>query len=147
VMRRSLAANPNHRPLAKEIARTLGGRLPGANGGAVDPVEDFVRQLKQRRVPRVALAYMVTAFVGLQVAQLILPAMPVADSQQWYKGTVALAIAGFPIAVMVSWFFDWTPAGIRRARNAELTGMRKALPFLAFIMSTLIAIGVWALLM
>ena len=149
IVRRSLAPNPNHRPLAKEIARVLGGRSStgAANGVAVDPLDDFVRQLKQRKVPRVALGYMFCAFVGLQVAQLILPAMPVDNSQVWYKGTVALVIAGFPIAVMVSWFFDWTPSGIRRARTAELTGVRRALPFLAFIMSTLIAIGVWALLM
>ncbi|MGQ0562422.1 MAG: serine/threonine-protein kinase [Gemmatimonadota bacterium] len=147
VVRRCLAPNPRHRPTASEVAETL-LRVPGASASAsLNPFEDFLRQLQQRKVFRVAIAYMAGVFILLQAAQLIIPALPVTDADLWYRGTVAVSLAGFPIALVLSWVFDWTPGRVRRAPTVALTGVRRLLPVFGLTASVLAALGVWLLLM
>lgn len=78
----------------------------------MDPVT-FFRELKRRRVIRVAAVYAVVAFVLVQVADLLVPALLLPD---WVLRFVAfLLILGFPVALVLAWAFDLTPAGVRRA--------------------------------
>jgi TolB-like protein len=77
----------------------------------MDPVS-FWHELRRRRVGRVGLAYAAAAFVILQFADIVFPAVGV---PQWGMAFLALLAAlGFVIAVLLAWVFDITPAGVRR---------------------------------
>jgi tetratricopeptide (TPR) repeat protein len=76
----------------------------------------LVGELKRRHVYRVAAVYGVTAFVVLQVADMVFPALLLPD---WaFRLLVALAILGFPLALILAWAFDLTPDGLERSRPA-----------------------------
>ncbi|MHC4236355.1 MAG: tetratricopeptide repeat protein, partial [Planctomycetota bacterium] len=80
----------------------------------------FFEQLKRRRVIRVAIAYAAAAFVVLQVADLVFPALAISDAV--YRVLVIVTLAGFPVALVLAWWFDLTPEGIRRATAKGETG-------------------------
>ena len=71
----------------------------------------FVDELKQRKVVRVAVAYLVVAWLGVQVASIALPAF---DAPSWVLRVVILLLAlGFPMALILAWAIDLTPDGPR----------------------------------
>lgn len=75
-------------------------------------MERFLSELQRRKVLRVASGYVVAGWVVLQVALSLQAAMKLPD---WFSTMIlSLLIIGFPIAVVVSWFFEFTPDGIRR---------------------------------
>ncbi len=76
------------------------------------PIQRFIRELRRRRVFRVAGTYVGGAFVILEGAQLTLEPL---GAPAWVNTVlVVLAILGLPVAVALAWAFDWTPEGIRR---------------------------------
>ena len=75
-------------------------------------LKDFFAELKRRRVYSVAVAYVVG---GWALAQGIAQVFPVFDIPIWVvRLTVVLIVLGFPAALMLSWFFDFTRYGIVR---------------------------------
>ena len=77
----------------------------------------FFAELKRRRVYSVALAYVVG---GWALAQGIAQVLPVFDIPNWVvRLLVVLIVLGFPVALTVSWFFDFTRYGIVRTPNRE----------------------------
>jgi TolB-like protein len=76
----------------------------------------FFAELKRRKVVRVAVVYAATAFVILQAADIMLPRMGIPD---WGVGlVVALAVLGFPIALVLAWALELTPDGLKRTEAA-----------------------------
>ncbi len=72
----------------------------------------FFKQLQRRKVIRVGAGYVVLAWVAIQVADTVLPALGLPD---WtITLTIAIAMLGFPVAVVVAWLFEVTPAGTLR---------------------------------
>ena len=83
----------------------------------------FLAELKRRNVVRVGVAYLVTAWLLLQVADLILDNV---SAPAWIMRMFMLAVAaGFPIALLLAWAFELTSDGIKREedvdRSASLT--------------------------
>lgn len=79
----------------------------------------FFRQLQKRRVIKVGIAYLIVAWVALQLADVIFPAMQLPE---WSTSLVlGLLIVGFPLALVLSWVFDITPGGIHRAEQSTQT--------------------------
>ena len=74
----------------------------------------FFAELKRRRVFRVAIGYAAAAFVVLQVADLVFPALGISES--FYRLLVIVCLAGFPVALVLAWLFDLTPEGVRLTR-------------------------------
>ena len=75
-------------------------------------------EIRRRKVGRVMLAYAATAFVVLQVADIVLPPLGAPD---WVMATVVgLAALGFPIAVALAWAFDVTDGGVVRTPDAAV---------------------------
>lgn len=71
----------------------------------------FVEELKQRKVIRVAIGYLVAAWVGVQVASIALPAF---EAPGWVLRVLILLLAlGFPFALLLTWAVDLTPDGPR----------------------------------
>ena len=81
----------------------------------------FFAELKRRKVFRVAAVYGAVAFVVLQVADILVPALHLPET--FTTGVALLSMLGFPIALVLAWAFESTPAGIQRtdvARTGEI---------------------------
>jgi TolB-like protein/Flp pilus assembly protein TadD len=77
----------------------------------------FFAELKRRRVYTVAVAYLVG---GWALAQGIAQVLPVFDIPNWVvRLTVLLIVLGFPVALVLSWFFDLTRYGIVRTPDLD----------------------------
>jgi TolB-like protein/tetratricopeptide (TPR) repeat protein len=75
-------------------------------------LEDFFAELKRRKVYSVAIAYVVG---GWALAQGLAQVLPVFDIPNWVvRIFVVLIVLGFPVALTLSWFFDFTRYGIVR---------------------------------
>lgn len=77
----------------------------------------FFAELKRRKVYTVAIAYLVG---GWALAQGISQLLPVFDIPIWVVRLVVLLIVlGFPVALVLSWFFDFTRYGIVRTPDLK----------------------------
>ncbi|PYK91475.1 MAG: hypothetical protein DME35_02105 [Verrucomicrobia bacterium] len=77
----------------------------------------FFAELKRRKVYSVAVAYIVA---GWALAQGVAQVFPVFDIPNWAVRLVIVAIVlGFPIALVLSWFFDFTRHGIVRTPDLK----------------------------
>lgn len=75
------------------------------------------QELKRRNVIRVAFAYIVTAWLLLQVADLVLNNVGAPD---WVFPTILMVIGlGFVPAVLFSWAYEITPEGIKREKDVD----------------------------
>jgi TolB-like protein len=74
--------------------------------------KSFFAELKRRKVYSVAIAYVVG---GWALAQGMAQVLPVFDIPNWVvRLIVVLIVLGFPVALTLSWFFDFTRYGIVR---------------------------------
>ena len=69
-------------------------------------------ELKRRRVIASVIWYAVAAWVIIQVADVVGPALSLPSLTVRYL--VFVAVAGFPIIVVLAWMFDLTPTGVQR---------------------------------
>ncbi len=84
---------------------------------AQSPITRFYRELKRRKVIRVALVYAVVAWLIVEIASVMFPGLLLPD---WsVRLVIALAIIGFPIALVLAWAFELTPDGARIQSSAE----------------------------
>jgi TolB-like protein/Tfp pilus assembly protein PilF len=76
-------------------------------------------ELRRRNVFRVAIAYLVAAWLIAQVAELALDSF---GSPPWVMKTLLLMLAiGLPIAVIFAWAFELTPDGVVREKDVDRT--------------------------
>jgi adenylate cyclase len=77
------------------------------------------RELKRRNVVRVGVAYLAGSWLSLQVADIVLPNL---DSPPWIMIVLIYSAAiGFPFALIVAWYYELTPEGIKSAADAGNT--------------------------
>jgi TolB-like protein/Tfp pilus assembly protein PilF len=93
------------------------------------PIRDrmsFLVELKRRKVLRVAIAYVVAAWVAIQVAATVAPLMTIPD---WVpRLVVLLAVAGLPVALVLAWVYDIGARGIERTESAVVPEPEAAAP-------------------
>ena len=78
----------------------------------------FLAELKRRKVYRVAVAYLVVIFLTLQIIDLLIPATTLPE---WVDSfLLAIAIMGFPIAIIAAWALELTPQGVRWTQPDDL---------------------------
>ncbi len=86
----------------------------------------FFRELRRRKVIKVAGVYAIVAWVMIQIATNTFPALHLPN---WaITLVVVLTILGFPIAVVLAWALEITPAGVRPERAAEAPSTPAARP-------------------
>jgi TolB-like protein/Flp pilus assembly protein TadD len=111
-------------------------------------IENFFSELKRRNVYKVAVAYIVVAWLGLQAASILLPTF---EAPSWVmKALVVIIALGFFFALTISWAFEMTPEGMKRTADVSADEVR-SMPywsrrkFAAFIISiAVIAAGLFA---
>ena len=80
----------------------------------------FIRELQRRNVVRVAIAYLLVAWLIAQVSELVLGSF---GAPEWVLKTVLfLLVIGFPVAVLLAWAFELTPEGVRRESGIDDDG-------------------------
>jgi TolB-like protein len=90
-------------------------QLPGLEPiqGSTNTMTGMFAELRRRHVFRVAIAYVVVAWLIVQAAALIEEAL---NLPPWFDGVaLALVALGFPIALVIAWAFELTPEGIKRS--------------------------------
>lgn len=70
----------------------------------------FLKDLKRRRVVRVAIGYAIVAWAIVEVFEVILPTF---DAPDWvFRAVVAFAFLGFPVTIILAWVFDISSHGV-----------------------------------
>jgi len=72
----------------------------------------ILQELRRRNVFRMAILYVVTAWLVLQVADVLFDALELPP--QWTRLVLALLVLGFPFAIVFSWIYEITPDGVKR---------------------------------
>jgi TolB-like protein len=90
----------------------LPGPTAGWNGAKM---RSFFRELRRRNVYRVGAMYAVSGWLLVQIATQVLPVFDVSALGQ--RLIVLLIVAGFPVALVLSWIYEVTPQGIKRTED------------------------------
>lgn len=90
----------------------------------------FFQELKQRRVFRVLLTYLVVGWAVIEVADTTFPYLRL---PAWgVTLIIALVALGLPVSLVLAWSFQITPEGVRRDHGAgevETEGVRQTVPW------------------
>src|SRR6266851_5037277 len=79
-------------------------------------LQQFISELRRRRVIRVLVGWGVFSFAVLQIYE---PVMHGLHLPEWTLSVVVLALAaGFPATVVLAWIFDVKAGGIERTHPA-----------------------------
>jgi TolB-like protein/Flp pilus assembly protein TadD len=75
----------------------------------------LISELRRRNVFRMAVLYVVAAWLIMQVAEVVIG---LANLPDWIGPTIlGLLALGFPIALVFSWFYELTPEGLRLEKD------------------------------
>lgn len=86
-------------------------------------------QLTQRKVTRVALAYVVVGWFAMQVGEVTFEAVRLPD---WALTLlIVFIVIGFPIALVIAWAYEVTPQGIRKDDNGLVSAAKDGADYLA----------------
>ncbi len=107
-------------------------------------MKNFLAELKRRNVHKGAIVYAVIAWLLIQVAFI-----PVFEVPSWaIKTLIVLLVLGFVAVVSISWAFEATPEGMKRAEELspnEVLPTWSRKKFAVFIITTaLLAAGLLA---
>jgi TolB-like protein len=77
----------------------------------------FFAELKRRNIFRVGVAYLVLAWLVIQVTDTVAPALNLPD---WTLALVIwLGVLGFPFVLVFAWAFELTPEGIKLEKDVD----------------------------
>ena len=77
----------------------------------------FWQELKRRRVFSVVTAYAATGYIIIEVTNNLVSPLHLPP---WIPTLVILLlIAGLPVAIILSWIFDFTPQGIKKTESVQ----------------------------
>lgn len=107
----------------------------------------LVSELKRRNVLRMAVLYVLAAWVIMQVAEVVIG---LASLPPWIGSLVLMVLAiGFPIALVISWFYEITPEGLALEKDiaaeesiTHVTGRRMDFIVIALLAAAVILFGV-----
>lgn len=77
----------------------------------------FFEELKRRNVFRVGIAYTVTAWLLIQVTDIVFPRIGLPDTAVTL--VIALLAIGFLPALIIAWAFEMTPDGIKKEKDID----------------------------
>ena len=103
----------------------------------------LIHELKRRNVFRVGVAYGIVGWILVEVASVLLPTF---EAPEWVMKVFSfLVILGFPLALILAWAFELTPAGIKRETAVDpaesithLTGRKLDFTIIALLAAVLI---------
>jgi TolB-like protein/Tfp pilus assembly protein PilF len=87
----------------------------------------FFAELKRRNVFRVAAAYIVSAWLVIQVVATVVPMLELPVSLQ--RLTLIALIIGFPVAVILAWIYELGPHGLQKDSGVTAAGFGRKTDF------------------
>ena len=88
-------------------------------------MENFFLELRRRNVFKVAIAYLVVAWVLIQIGELLFPSF---GAPEWVLKVFIVVIGlGFPVAMVLAWALELTPGGLK-TQTAVDGGKPKEIP-------------------
>ena len=77
----------------------------------------LLSELRRRNVDRMAVLYVVAAWLIMQVAEVLISLRVLPSS----IGPVTFAVLaiGFPISLIIAWYFEITPEGVKREKDVD----------------------------
>ena len=76
-------------------------------------------ELKRRNVFRVGIAYVVVAWLTMQVADVVINNI---EAPGWVFQVIMLVLGiGFPVVMISAWAFEMTPEGIKKEKDVDRT--------------------------
>ena len=80
-------------------------------------LKEYIAELKRRNVFKPAIAYLVVAWLIVQVADIVLGTF---DAPPYIMKTLMfLLIIGFPLNLIFAWVYEFTPKGIKKTKQVE----------------------------
>ena len=77
----------------------------------------FFNELKRRNVFRVGVAYLITAWLLVQVADMLLDNM---EAPAWVLQAIfVVLLVGFFVTLLVAWAFELTPEGLKKEKDVD----------------------------
>jgi hypothetical protein len=77
----------------------------------------ILEELQRRNVVRVAIGYIVSSWLLIQVADVVLENI---GAPAWVMQSILLVLAlGFPVVLFFSWAYEVTPEGIKRESEVD----------------------------
>ena len=77
----------------------------------------LLKELKRRNIPRVATVYAIAGWLIIQIADVVFPYLGISE---WVvTALIVIVLIGFPVAVVLAWFFEMSPQGIIRTSSKE----------------------------
>ena len=149
LLERCLAKDPNRRPRSAELATALAAteRPPAVSIADVPEgaFDQFLSELRKRRVYRVLVAYGAFALGVFGLAQGIEFAFTLSDTAKKFLAIATLT--GFPVAMVLAWVYDFRAGRIHRSRPVTATKSTRLLMWLGLAISVLLAAAIgWLLL-
>jgi len=80
----------------------------------------FLEELKRRNVFRAGIAYVVAAWLVIQVVETIFPAFGFGDAT--VRTAVIVLAIGFPLVLILSWLYELTPEGLKLDKDVDRSG-------------------------
>lgn len=108
-------------------------------------MRSFLHQLRRRNVFRSMAAYLIAAWLLVQVLDVVGPAIGMPD---WVMTFVVISLAvGFPVVAVVSWFFELTSGGLRREREEAEPVASDSTPVFSYVIIAMLAAALGVSLM
>ncbi len=86
-------------------------------------MKSIIRELRRREVFRTAGLYVGICWIVIEVGSVLLP---VFDAPEWlFRGMIIAAVAGFPVMLILAWFFDVNEGGISLQGDVQDTAPEK----------------------
>jgi len=103
-------------------------------------LQNFLHELKRRKVLRVGIAYVVSSWILLQVADLLASILELPD---WSSKLIFLILViGFIPALILAWAYDLTPDGIKVTPSEDGSAVAgNKTPFISAVMIVIIGIA------
>ena len=77
----------------------------------------LLEELKRRNVFRVSVAYVVVAWLTIQVIETVSEPLGLPDWTEAFF--IVLMLAGLPVIVLFSWVFELTPEGLKKTEEVD----------------------------
>src|SRR4051812_384221 len=100
---------------------------------------NFLRELRQRNVHKVALVYAVIAWLLIELLAVFFPLLDAPDG--FRQILVGLILFGFLIALLIAWRFEMTPTGLKRTEHVsreEIIPYWSKRKFTTFVVGTVV---------
>lgn len=81
--------------------------------GPIESLRRFGRELKRRGVTRACVVYIIACWVILQVSDIVFHSLET-DMTVVSQGLLVAAALGLPVVITISWFYQFSAAGVRR---------------------------------